>query len=614
MLSNRWCVCRVKALKKDTPPKVIRTLSTQDSAKNAKKTAPSLFHPSNIQLSSTPKVNRTRYIGNRGDTGSHGDTVDLSKVLQEAYDTPVRGHRMRVSLSERRKQQRELQKQQANGANVRNRSVNLAKSFEPCDSGQPLVANSGGNWSEAGTSHSGSSSGSGCGKQGARGETHPPSLMLKERRLLTMMQGKSADARLVTERVSSPGSSPGSQSSFSRHASRHIKPHDVDLGDYDGRQKSGEAQSADHANTSASSYSPKTTNEIFDEHKEIMSHLNLVIGRARAVMTKATNRKHVDPVDAPTEGATEPITDAPTRVESNDASKSTSVRRKLAWDNDSQASCAVAGESTAPENGSMLLPAWATRESVIIKQSLDDISLPSNMSDLSVTSCEMATNSAESVSKYNFQGAALGGVSSLCFQSDVSKRDVNRINSPPVKRETWPQPGRVTNDERDGEAKDCGKFSDGEAKDCGKFSDGEAKDCGKFSDDEAKDCRKFSEFNMRAGVATDKAFCQGREEQRSNDGRRNHSNEASVPNDSSPIVDDMSVVPRSYLPMGNNLLKVLEQVKMAHRYVCNLFKLLFFIIYLFSYMLYWNGQLVWTPVAGNMSRRSATMTSDPSHT
>ena len=29
---------------------------------------------------------------------------------------------------------------------------------------------------------------------------------------------------------------------------------------------------------------------------------------------------------------------------------------------------------------------------------------------------------------------------------------------------------------------------------------------------------------------------------------------------------------------------------------------------------YWNGQLVWTPVAGNMSRRSATMTSDPSHT
>ena len=31
-------------------------------------------------------------------------------------------------------------------------------------------------------------------------------------------------------------------------------------------------------------------------------------------------------------------------------------------------------------------------------------------------------------------------------------------------------------------------------------------------------------------------------------------------------------------------------------------------------ILYWNGQLGWTPVAGNMSRRSATMTSDPSHT
>ena len=549
----------MKALKKDTPPKVIRTLSTQDSAKNSKKTAPSLFHPSNIQLSSTPKVNRSRYIGNRGDTGSHGDTVDLSKVLQEAYDTPVRGHRMRVSLSERRKQQRELLKQQANDA--RNRSVNLAKSFESCDSGQPLVTNSGGNWSDAGAaSHSGSSSGSGCGKQGARGEiqvtrggTLPPSMLLKERRLLSTVQGKSE--RRVTERVSSPGSSPGSHSGFSRHPSRHIKSHD--LGDYDNRQRSGEARVTDHENTSTSSFSPKTTNQIFEEHKEIMSHLNLVIGRAKAVMTKAANRKHVDPV--PTDGATEPITDARVENNGNDATKSTSVRRKLAWDNDwdndSQASGAVVGESTAPENGNVLLPAWATRESVIIKHSLDDVSLLSNTSDLSVTSCEIATNSAETVSKFNFRGAALGGISSLCFQSDVSKRDANRINSP-VKRETWPQPSRVLNDERDGEAKDCGKFSDGEAKDCGKFSDGEVKDCGEFSD-----------FNLRAGDATE--FRQGAEVRLGNEGRRNHSNEASIPIDSPPIIDDMSAVPRSFLPMGDDLLQMLERVKVAHRYVCH---------------------------------------------
>ena len=441
---------------------------------------------------------------------------------------------MRVSLSERRKQQRELLKQQANDAC--NRSVNLAKSFESCDSGQPLVANSGSNWSEAGAaSHSGSSSGSGSGKQGARRETHPSSLPLKERRLLTTVQGKSE--RRVTERVSSPGSSPGSQSGL-RHPSRHIKSHD--LGGYDARQRSGEAHNvSDHANTSTSSFSPKTTNQIFEEHKEIMSHLNLVIGRARAVMTKAANRKHVDPV--PTEGATEPVTDAVTKVESNDASKSTSVRRKLAWDNDwdndSQASGAVVGDSSAPENG-VLLPAWATRESVIIKQSLDDVSLRSNTSDVSVTSCEMGTNSAETVSKYKYQGAALG------FQSDVSKHDANRINSP-VKRETWPQSGRVMIDERDGEAKDCGEFSNDEVKDCGKFSD----------------------FNLRAGVATE--FCQGAEERLGNDRRRNHSNEASIPNVSSSTIEDMSAVPRSFLPMGDDLLQMLERVKIAHRYVCH---------------------------------------------
>ena len=438
---------------------------------------------------------------------------------------------MRVSLSERRKQQRELLKQQQ-AADARNRSVNLAKSFESCDSGQPLLANSGGNWSEAGAaSHSGSSSGSGSGKQGARSlQLHPSSLQLKERRLLTTVQGKSE--RRVTERVSSPGSSPGSQSGL-RHPSRHVKPHD--LGDYDARQRSGEAHNVlDHANTSTSSFSPKTTNQIFEEHKEIMSHLNLVIGRARAVMTKATNRKHIDPV--PTEGATEPVTDAVTKVESNDASKSTSVRRKLAWDNDwdndSQASGAVVAESTAAENG-VLLPAWATRESVIIKQSLDDVSLRSNTSDVSVTSCEMGTNSAETVSKYKYQGAALG------FQSDVSKHDANRINSP-VKRETWPQSGRVMIDERDGEAKDCGKFSNDEVKDCGKFSD----------------------FNTRAGVATE--FCQGAEERLGNEGRRNHRDEASIPIDSPPIIDDMSAVPRSFLPMGDDLLQMLERVKMAH--------------------------------------------------
>ena len=556
----------MKALKKDTPPKVTRTPSNHVSAKNSKKVAPSLFHPSNIQLSSTPKVSRTRSIGSRGDTGSHGDMIDLTKVLQEAYDTPVRGHRIRVSLSERRRQQRELQKHQAWGANracvdAHNsiQSIKSFKSFESCESGPPLVVNPS-NRAEVNTSHS--SSGSGSSKQGAQanGEAHQPTLVWKERRLLNSTQGKPVILRHVAEEASSPGSSSGSvQSDFLRHASRHVKSHDSTgercLSHSDSHQGSRELSSPDQVKISPSHFLPKSNSKIFEEHKEIMLHLDSVIGRARAVMTKAASRKRIEftsglpsNMDAEcTRGKTEPNTDALTRIEENftDAPKSTSVRRKLAWDSDSQAlylngsqpqnstgflgtavvslhgselptgGATEAANATESETDHLMLPAWATRESVIVKQSSEDLSVTSNASDISfATANSDNVKSVESLNKYNFLGDSWDNT---C-----------------AKKQTWPQPSNsmMVNGATDGDVEDSGKHMEH----------------GSVSS---------------AFVATDTSHqADKRQQDKDEQSSTNHDKETAITNGSSPTKGDSNdASTHSALPMGNDLLKVLEKMK-----------------------------------------------------
>ena len=458
-----YCLCynfRVKALKKDTPPKATRTLTAHDSAKSSRKVAPSLFHPSNIQLSSTPKVSRTRSIGSHSDTG---DTLDLTKVLQDAYDSPVRGHRIRVSLSERRRQQRELQKQQTNRAST-DGSIKSIKSSDSCDS-CPLVDNPDNKRPDGNTSHSSS----GSGRQMSM-ETHQLASVWKDRR---MLQGKSVIARHVTEDGGSPGRSSGStQCGFLRHASRHVKAHS-------GTDRADGLHSMlnlDHLTVPTSLFSsPRSNNEIFEEHKEIMSHLDSVIGRARAVMTKAANRKRLDfgpgtQSDTPTDGSTsktdpdvlpsadEILTDAP---------KSTSVRRKLAWDNDHQASylndsqpqngvgmsaltlhtglstggATIAADTTELDVDDGTLPAWATREAVMVKQSSEDVSLISNTSDLSFGNSDTVIKSLDYLNKCNLLGDPR----------------TNRCS----KQQTWPQPssGQLANGMEDGEKKESGKDS-----------------------------------------------------------------------------------------------------------------------------------------------------------
>ena len=448
----RCCNFRVKALKKDTPPKVTRTPTVHDSAKSSRKVAPSLFHPSNIQLSSTPKLNRTRSIGSHSDTGN---TLDLTKVLQDAYDSPVRGHRIRVSLSERRRQQRELQKQQANRANT-DGSIKSVKSSDSCDS-CPLVDNPDNKRPDG-------NSGSGSGRQVSM-DTHQLASMWKDRR---MSQGKSAIVRHATEDGGSPGRSSGlAQCGFLRHASRHVKAH----GGSDRADELHSMLNLDHLTVPTSLFSsPRSNNAIFEEHKEIMSHLDSVIGRARAVMTKAANRKRLDfgpgtPSDTPTDGSTNKTDpDVVPSAILTDAPKSTSVRRKLAWDNDRQASylndsqpqngvgmstltqhtglstggATIAADSTELDADDGTLPAWATREAVMMKQSSEDVSLISNASDLSFGNSDTLIKSLDCLNRCNLLGT-------------------NRCS----RQQTWPQPssGQLANGMKDGEEKDSGKHS-----------------------------------------------------------------------------------------------------------------------------------------------------------
>ena len=55
----------------------------------------STFHSSKIQCSSTP-------VGQRVTSG----VLDMSHALQEAYETPIRGHRLRKSVSSNKAVQR----------------------------------------------------------------------------------------------------------------------------------------------------------------------------------------------------------------------------------------------------------------------------------------------------------------------------------------------------------------------------------------------------------------------------------------------------------------------------------------------------------------------------
>ena len=90
---NIMC-CRVKELRsrtqktpKDTSPHVP---ASGTPSRSAKKSTPSLFHPSSIQCSSTPKENKPNRTKSR--TEQAADHVSLA--LQDAYDTPIRGHQL----------------------------------------------------------------------------------------------------------------------------------------------------------------------------------------------------------------------------------------------------------------------------------------------------------------------------------------------------------------------------------------------------------------------------------------------------------------------------------------------------------------------------------------
>ena len=305
------CHCRVKQLKKDSPEKLPRAqpaVSTQPLAHTqptllvrdaspathtpSKKVAPSLFHPANIQFSSTPKMPPRRSSSGSAPKPARSSPFDLSHALQEAYETPIRGHR--VQKVERRR-------------------------GKDCALGHPpLVVRR-----EAGYKNSPSSSlsshhhshSSGSGSSGRRSDRRyrherdrhvsGDSVPDREQECRDDKSGGCVVTSQDSPRQGDPRkrlfSGSNNDTDPALLDASGIAKHSFERSHDAGQLSNGHVHSQEDSLHSKPANHSRTNTDIIEEHREIMSHLDEVLDKAKAAMHSAASTQR-QPSNQPVKG------------------------------------------------------------------------------------------------------------------------------------------------------------------------------------------------------------------------------------------------------------------------------------------------------------------------
>lgn len=317
------CIYRVKELKKDSPtklttmpksqsqtsPQVEPAVLAQNTPKDSRKMAPALFHPSNIQFSSTPKLppRRNNHANHSNGKAEEASPVNLSRVLKEAYETPIRGHKLQKT--ERRR-----------GKEGMLGYPPVVVRREPSFKSSPLSLS---RHSDNHYHSSGSSSGSRRSDRRYRHERDrhvsgdsvpdrerkdaapvvpdtPPQTDPRKR----LFSGSANDSDPVAIDLSSiTKHSEGSQTEIKdSHPYIHHSSRKPSLGlpqpSTPRREPQVEVRDSQSTHskveTSSHNHSSKSNNDIIEEHREIMSQLDVVIDKAKAAMQNAASPGSTD--------------------------------------------------------------------------------------------------------------------------------------------------------------------------------------------------------------------------------------------------------------------------------------------------------------------------------
>ena len=262
---------RVKELRKDSPmrSKSFNNSEVRGQGHSPKKITPTgaLFHPSNIQYSSTPKVKATPHE-------AASDPLDLSNSLQEAHETPIRGHQVQRSRSSSHRGTSEEEGEGEKSPSSSGGTVNNVARPDPSTLRGEVNKASKMTGKHARTDSTKS--------DGQLVTAHRVSKEDRNNKILSnngkmyKSEGTLLDKGLAADKSTQPLKSSIRRSHSAHGVGKAFSPH-------------GEGGPSTHSTPRSSrTSSSRSDEEIIREHQEIMSHLDVVLDKAKSVMKKTS--------------------------------------------------------------------------------------------------------------------------------------------------------------------------------------------------------------------------------------------------------------------------------------------------------------------------------------
>ncbi len=257
-----------------------------------------LFHPSTIQYSSTPKAKHVTSPG-----GSR--PMDISRVLQEAYESPIRGHKIKKSNEKKRDFALSVRSGGSSGSKESPRIHALRGEKTEGSSRDSSVDGEKNKTSSSGGTTGSRSSMKGSDKSGERKESteyRPVINTFSELRPDMNGPAQYRHHRAYSEEETNNGQL--------RQEVLKIRPGHGSLNG----ERSRSSPRSRHQSGSSKGSSRHSNEEILEDHRQILSHLDDIMDRAKAAIGPSPLSDHLSPLSSAESNGISPIYSSPTRT------------------------------------------------------------------------------------------------------------------------------------------------------------------------------------------------------------------------------------------------------------------------------------------------------------